>query len=404
MSTLIKLFFGVLVAVQGVSGISTSLNGGRKTIRDLRRLAEASSLAKRDIDPSLLYPEHNFTTPIDHFHNESQYAPHSNGIYPMRYWFDASHYQPGGPVIILQSGETDASTRLPYLQKGILAQLAEATNGIGVVLEHRYYGTSFPTLDLSTENLRFLTTAQAMADEAYFAQNIQFPGLEKYGDLSSNTTAYLSYGGSYSGAFSAFLRVQYPDIFWGSISSSGVTMAIYDYWEYYEPISQYGPPDCIATQKTLTHIVDNILIGKNNSDLTMQLKEAFGMPNITYTNDFANQLAQGISQWQELNWDPAVNDPGFYQYCANITDTDVLYPATENLRSTASYLIGQGGYATNTNLVNQMLNFIGYVNLTAVAPCTAEGDTQDQCFSNHNATCESHSVTSLSSQCLLPTP
>lgn len=63
-------------------------------------------------------------------------------------------------MIILQSGETDASTRLPYLQDGILAQLSQATHGIGVVLEHRYYGGSFPTPDLSTENLRFLTTQQ----------------------------------------------------------------------------------------------------------------------------------------------------------------------------------------------------------------------------------------------------
>lgn len=131
---------------------------------------------------------------------------------------------------MLQGGETDASSRLPYLQKGLLAQLAQATNGIGVVLEHRYYGESWPTSDLSTENLRFLTTEQALADEAYFAQNIIFPGLEDH-DLTSNTTAYLGYGGSYAGAFNAFLRVQYPDVFWGTISSSGVTKAIWDYWE-----------------------------------------------------------------------------------------------------------------------------------------------------------------------------
>ena len=123
------------------------------------------------------------------------------------------------------------------MQKGILAQLAEATHGVSVVFEHRYYGDSFPTDDLSTENLRFLTTEQALADEAYFALNIVFPGLEDK-DLTSNTTAYISYGGSYSGAMSAFLRVKYPDIFWGSISSSGVTKAIYDYWQYYSPVSQ----------------------------------------------------------------------------------------------------------------------------------------------------------------------
>jgi hypothetical protein len=60
---------------------------------------------------------------------------------------------------------------------GIIAQLTQATNGIGVILEHRYYGTSFPTPDISTENLRFLTTEQALADQAYFSKHIKFPGL-----------------------------------------------------------------------------------------------------------------------------------------------------------------------------------------------------------------------------------
>ena len=77
-------------------------------------------------------------------------------------------------MIVLQSGETDGTGRLVYLQKGLLHDLAVATHGIGVVLEHRYYGTSFPTPDLSTANLRFLTTDQSLADEVYFAKNIVF--------------------------------------------------------------------------------------------------------------------------------------------------------------------------------------------------------------------------------------
>jgi len=161
--------------------------------------------------------------PIDHFHNESKYEPHSTGTFDNRYWFDASHYKPGGPVIVLQSGEIDASDRLVFLQKGIIYQLAKATGGIGVILEHRYYGGSFPTADLSTKNLRFLTTEQALADQAYFAQNIQFPGMENM-NLTAPHTPYLAYGGSYAGAVVAFLRVLYPDIYWGSISSSGVTV------------------------------------------------------------------------------------------------------------------------------------------------------------------------------------
>lgn len=112
-----------------------------------------SHLSKRDVNPGLLYAAHNFSVPIDHFHNDSLYEPHSNDTFSLRYWFDASYYKQGGPVIVLQAGETSADFRLPILQKGrlsdvnlqypvltltgILAQLAQATNGVGVVLEHR---------------------------------------------------------------------------------------------------------------------------------------------------------------------------------------------------------------------------------------------------------------------------
>lgn len=344
----------------------------------------AKLLKREDTDPELLYTEYNFTTPIDHFHNETKYEPHSDGTFPLRYWFDASHYSPGGPVIILQSGETDASGRLVFMQKGILAQMAQATHGIAVVLEHRYYGTSFPTPDLSTENLRFLTTQQALADEAYFAQNIAFPGLEKYGDLTSKTTAYLSYGGSYAGAFSAFLRVQYPDVFWGSISSSGVTKAIWDYWGYWEPVSASAPQDCVATQKAIINVVDKILIGKNDSSLTKQLKETFGLGNVTYDDDFAQVLSSGIGNWQSLNWDPEVTDNEFYRFCDNVTSTEVLYPETSSKQSAVEGLITQAGVTANKTLTTSMLNMIGYLNLTSISSCTDE--TQDQCYSSHNMT------------------
>jgi hypothetical protein len=135
------------------------------------------ALGAADIDLSDIYPAHNFSVPVDHFHNESRCEPHNNESYNLRYWFDVSNYKPGGPVTVLQSGETSGMGRLSFLEKGIVAQLTEATHGIGVILEHRYYGTSFPTPDISTENLRFLPTEQALADQALFSKNIKSPEL-----------------------------------------------------------------------------------------------------------------------------------------------------------------------------------------------------------------------------------
>ncbi len=203
------------VRVSSIHYFKQEIERESKKLMRTQRTTISNGLSKRDTDPILLYPAYNLSVPVDHWHNSSLYEPHSSDMFNLRYWFDATFYKPGGPVFILQSGETDGTGRLVFLQKGLLHDMAVATNGLGVVLEHRYYGTSMPTPDLSTKNLRFLTTEQALADEVYFAQNVVFKGL-KHLDLTSNTTAYIGYGGSYAGAFNAFLRKLYPDVFWGA--------------------------------------------------------------------------------------------------------------------------------------------------------------------------------------------
>lgn len=66
-----------------------------------------------------------------------------------------------------------------------------------------------------------------------------------------------------------------------------MTKAIYDFWEYYEPVREYGPPDCILATQKLTNIVDNILLGKNNTrGLIKELKTAFGLQDIQYVLNF----------------------------------------------------------------------------------------------------------------------
>lgn len=319
--------------------------------------------------------------PVDHFHNDSIYEPHTDEYYGMRYWFDAQYYEEGGPVIVLAGGETSGTDRFPFLQKGILAQLAQATNGIGVILEHRYYGESWPVANLSTESMRFLTTDQALADTAYFAQNVKFAGLEDK-NLTSATTPYIAYGGSYAGAFVAFLRKLYPDVYFGAISSSGVTEAIYDYWQYYEAARIYGPSACIDATQKVTNVIDNILIGQNDTKYITELKAVFGLPNVTSNADFANALTGGISGLQSYNWDPTQSDDYFFTYCDIVGNTSVYYPSTESVRSTVEELISVGGWENETDtLSNHFLNYIGYVNGSAVASCP-EGYTQDECFAS----------------------
>ncbi|OJD17153.1 hypothetical protein AJ78_02747 [Emergomyces pasteurianus Ep9510] len=338
-----------------------------------------------DVDLKTRYPVQKIKIPIDHFPRDPRYEPHTDEKFDVRYWFDASHYKKGGPVIVLHAGETNGGDRLPFLQKGIVKMLSEATNGLGVILEHRYYGESFPTANLSTESLRFLTTEQALADSAYFAQNVVFEGMEDV-DLTAKggNAPWIIYGGSYAGAQVAFLRVEYPDIFWGAISSSGVPKAIYDYWEYFEPVRKYGPQECISTTQKFVDMVDEIIIRLHDSEKTKRLKSFFGLGNLTYNDDFANVLAWGITYWQSINWDPEISTRKFDYYCGNITADELLYK-NGDLKEEAKALLAAGGYGKEADaLANRLLNFAGFVYADQIAGCEKSDRTLDECFGQHD--------------------
>lgn len=328
------------------------------------------------------WQEYNISVPIDHFHNDSIYEPHSDEEFNLRYWFDAQHYHEGGPVIILASGETSGQNRLPFLEYGLLAMLAKATHGIGVVLEHRYYGSSFPVPDLSAKNMRFLSTEQALADTAYFALNANFSGLEDR-NLTATATPYIIYGGSYAGAFAAFARKLYPDLFWGGISSSGVTEAIVDYWEYYEAARLFAPGDCANTTQKLTHVIDRILLG-DDSDIKKELKNAFGLQELE-DDDFASTISRGISGLQSTNWDPQEDRPDFGLYCASVSSDSILFTSTRHLTPLVHGFLSLSGYGEEKDaLTNRMLNYIGYLRSSVEADKrnSCNGKSIRECYSS----------------------
>lgn len=76
---------------------------------------------------------HWFEQPVDHFSEDSE-------TFKQRYWINTRHYKgdANAPVIVIDGGETSGRDRLPFLDTGIAEILANATGGIGVVLEHRY--------------------------------------------------------------------------------------------------------------------------------------------------------------------------------------------------------------------------------------------------------------------------
>ena len=68
-------------------------------------------------------------------------------------------------MFVYIGGEGPQSAPSPRL---FMATLAAETGALMVALEHRFFGESYPTPDMSDENLKYLTSNQALADLARF--------------------------------------------------------------------------------------------------------------------------------------------------------------------------------------------------------------------------------------------
>ncbi|CAE6415647.1 unnamed protein product [Rhizoctonia solani] len=201
--------------------------------------------------------------------------------------------------------------RLPFLQTGILAILANATKGLGIVLEHRYYGKSIPVGDFSTDSMRWLTNAQALQDSANFIANVRIDDLDH--NVTAPHTKWIYYGGSYAGARAAHMRVLYPHLVYGAIASSAVTHAAIDYWEYADAVRRTADPVCIGHLTTAIQVIDDVL---STRVLSRSLKSWFGLGALESDQDFVSVLMTPVGYVQDQNWDSAIGSDEWSRFCA----------------------------------------------------------------------------------------
>ncbi|ORX96487.1 peptidase S28 [Basidiobolus meristosporus CBS 931.73] len=237
-------------------------------------------------DPSAL-PEHWFDQQVDHFSKNTT-------VFQQRYFLNTTYFKPGGPVFLYSPGEGAARP----VGGGQLRNLAEATNGMIVGLEHRYYGKSLPTPQSTPEDLRFLTVDQGLADFANFIRKFTHEGV-------SPKTKWALVGGSYAGAQASWGRQKYPELIHAALASSGPVQAKADFYEYDLALTEALP--CAKHLHEVTKHIDGILDERDEEQIA-NLKTTFGLQNITDNADFAfayTDILSGLVQYYR----PAKVDP-----------------------------------------------------------------------------------------------
>ncbi|XP_076272485.1 putative serine protease K12H4.7 [Rhynchophorus ferrugineus] len=247
---------------------------------------------------------------LDHFGGESS-------TWKQRYFaFDKYGNKSSKIVYLVLGGESALGDDCPL--KGSWTLTAEKHSGLIFCLEHRYYGESQPASDLSTENLRYLSSRQALADAENFVSYIN----ANY-SLASDTK-WIVYGGSYSGSLAVWLKYTYPKVIYGAVSYSGPLEAVLDFKEYLQivenDLTQYNS-ECTNTIKSAYGELDEITTScLEDIELYEYIDTSFKLCETIETSD---GVANDISNFFEILTDKTFATVAQYNNHPNLKDVNI---------------------------------------------------------------------------------
>nr|GEV86423.1 probable serine protease EDA2 [Tanacetum cinerariifolium] len=222
-----------------------------------------------------------FNQTLDHF------SPYDHRKFGQRYYEYLDHFRiPDGPIFLVICGESTCGG----ISDDYITVLAKKFGAAMVTLEHRYYGKSNPFDSLSTENLKFLSSKQALYDLATFRQFYQ-KSLNLKLNRENVENPWFVFGISYAGALSAWFRLKFPHLTCGSVASSGVVHAILNFEQYDRQIGESVGPECKAILQEVTQIVEKQLDSDGES-----IKTKFGASELKVDGDFMYLLADGAAE------------------------------------------------------------------------------------------------------------
>ncbi|KAK7809742.1 putative serine protease eda2, partial [Quercus suber] len=232
----------------------------------LDRLSGSSSSSSN----YLTQKEFWFNQTLDHF------SPLDHRQFPQRYYEFLDHFRlPDGPIFLKICGESSCNG----ITNDYIRVLAKKFGAAVVSLEHRYYGKSTPFNSLKTENLRYLSSKQALFDLA--------ESLNSKSNRANAENPWFVFGVSYPGALSAWFRLKFPHLTCGSLASSAVVLAVYNYTEFDK---QSAGAECKAALQETNELVEQRLATDAKA-----VKTLFGAAELEIDGDFFYFLADAAA-------------------------------------------------------------------------------------------------------------
>lgn len=262
-----------------------------------------------------------FVQKLDHFH------PDDTRVFKQKYYVIDRYFQEDGPVFLYLGGE--APLYGPPGYGSFIETMAEQQGALILALEHRYYGESMPTDTLSTDNLKWLNTRQALLDIAAF--RISYTQKLKSDREASGRqwidNKWITMGGSYAGALAAWFRLKFPHLAKGAIASSGVIDVVNDFQMFDRQVAISVGPECASVLHYIAKELDRRMDESETSNA--QLKSQFGAPGLV-DGDFAYMLSDSAAMAVQYGYAEQLCNPLLEAYHGGANVMDAFADYTKN--------------------------------------------------------------------------
>ncbi|KAG0462175.1 hypothetical protein HPP92_020651, partial [Vanilla planifolia] len=188
---------------------------------------------------------HWFNQKLDHF------SPKDHRQFKQRYYEFLDYYDiSNGPIFLKICGESACP---------------------GII-------NDYTTVDqlLELESISVLCVVEESLNAKYNRSNVDSP--------------WFTFGISYAGALSAWFRLKFPHLTCGSLASSAVVLAIYNFSEFDQQVGDSAGPGCKAALQEITKLVDQQLLLDG-----VALKSKFGASMVKNDVDFLYLLADAAA-------------------------------------------------------------------------------------------------------------
>jgi len=234
-------------------------------------------------------PAEWFTQRLDHFDWQEQ------RVWKQRYFTNTNFWNPNkkGPIFLQVGGEGAISDGY-VIYTEMAVNYGKRYGALLLVLEHRFYGESKPLPDLSTPNLRFLSSQQALADLSTFIEAMKV----KY---NAQDSPVITFGGSYPGNLAAWFRLKFPHQTIAAVASSAPVQAELDFFQYLdvvdESLSSLTGKECDQKIQEATAIIQSLLQTESG---TRKLENLFNICKpMNGTKDIATFISNLMGNWME---------------------------------------------------------------------------------------------------------